>query len=63
MSEPDRLARITLNPAIFGGKPIIRGRRQRSSKTVRLLKGSVETRRSVRAGKGGSGADRELECG
>ncbi len=27
MSEPDILARITFNPQIFGGKPIIRGRR------------------------------------
>jgi uncharacterized protein (DUF433 family) len=27
MSENELLARITFNPAIFGGKPIIRGRR------------------------------------
>ena len=27
MSEEDLLKRITVNPAIFGGKPIIRGRR------------------------------------
>jgi uncharacterized protein (DUF433 family) len=27
MSEIDLMRRITLNPAIFGGKPIIRGRR------------------------------------
>ena len=27
MSEPDLLARITFNPQIYGGKPIIRGRR------------------------------------
>ena len=27
MQEADLLARITLNPKIFGGKPIIRGRR------------------------------------
>jgi uncharacterized protein (DUF433 family) len=27
MTETDLLARITVNPAIFGGKPIIRGRR------------------------------------
>ncbi|HEX4078569.1 MAG TPA: DUF433 domain-containing protein [Rhizomicrobium sp.] len=27
MTESDLLARITVNPAIFGGKPIIRGRR------------------------------------
>jgi uncharacterized protein (DUF433 family) len=27
MTEADLLARITVNPAIFGGKPIIRGRR------------------------------------
>jgi len=27
MSEPDLLKRITVDPAIFGGKPIIRGRR------------------------------------
>ena len=27
MSEADLLARINVNPNIFGGKPIIRGRR------------------------------------
>lgn len=27
LSEPDLLKRITVNPAIFGGKPIVRGRR------------------------------------
>ncbi len=27
MAEPDLLGRITVNPKIFGGKPIIRGRR------------------------------------
>lgn len=27
MTETDLLARITVNPKIFGGKPIIRGRR------------------------------------
>ena len=27
MSEPDLLRRITSDPAIFGGKPIVRGRR------------------------------------
>ncbi len=27
MSDTDLLERITVNPAIFGGKPIIRGRR------------------------------------
>lgn len=27
MNDNDILARITVNPAIFGGKPIIRGRR------------------------------------
>ena len=27
MNEPDLLKRITVNPGIFGGKPIIRGRR------------------------------------
>jgi uncharacterized protein (DUF433 family) len=27
MDEKSLLARITVNPAIFGGKPIIRGRR------------------------------------
>jgi uncharacterized protein (DUF433 family) len=27
MTETDLLARITINPNIFGGKPIIRGRR------------------------------------
>lgn len=27
MNENDLLARITFNPQIFGGKPIIRGRR------------------------------------
>ncbi|HEX4080660.1 MAG TPA: DUF433 domain-containing protein [Rhizomicrobium sp.] len=27
MTESDLLARITINPVIFGGKPIIRGHR------------------------------------
>ncbi len=27
MTETDLLARITVNPKVFGGKPIIRGRR------------------------------------
>ncbi len=27
MNEPDLLKRITVDPSIFGGKPIIRGRR------------------------------------
>ncbi len=27
MTESDLMRRITINPAIFGGKPIIRGRR------------------------------------
>ncbi len=27
MSEPDLLRRITADPAIFGGKPIVRGHR------------------------------------
>ncbi len=27
MSETDLMARITFNPQIFGGKPIVRGRR------------------------------------
>jgi len=27
MNEPELLKRITVNPGIFGGKPIIRGRR------------------------------------
>lgn len=27
MNESELLSRITVNPAIFGGKPIIRGRR------------------------------------
>ncbi len=27
MEEADLLARITVNPKIFGGKPIVRGRR------------------------------------
>jgi uncharacterized protein (DUF433 family) len=27
MSEPDLIRRITSDPAIFGGKPIVRGRR------------------------------------
>jgi uncharacterized protein (DUF433 family) len=27
MNEQELLTRITINPAIFGGKPIIRGRR------------------------------------
>jgi len=37
MTESDLLARITVNPAIFGGKPIIRGRRMAVEHILGLL--------------------------
>jgi uncharacterized protein (DUF433 family) len=37
MTESDLLARITVNPAIFGGKPIIRGRRMAVEHVLGML--------------------------
>ncbi len=37
MSETDLLARITFNPQIFGGKPVIRGRRLAVEHVLGLL--------------------------
>ncbi|MGH7339501.1 MAG: DUF433 domain-containing protein [Candidatus Rokuibacteriota bacterium] len=37
MNEADLLERITVNPAIFGGKPIIRGRRLSVEHVLRML--------------------------
>jgi len=37
MREEDLLRRITVNPAIFGGKPIIRGRRLAVEHVLGLL--------------------------
>jgi uncharacterized protein (DUF433 family) len=37
MTESDLLARITVNPAIFGGKPIIRGYRMAVENILGLL--------------------------
>lgn len=37
MQEQDLLKRITYNPAIFGGKPIIRGRRLAVEHVLGLL--------------------------
>lgn len=37
MTETDLLARITVNPAIFGGKPIIRGQRMAVEHVLGML--------------------------
>jgi uncharacterized protein (DUF433 family) len=37
MDEPRLLARITTNPAIFGGKPIVRGRRLAVEHVLEML--------------------------
>lgn len=37
MSETDLLARITFNPQIYGGKPIIRGRRMAVEHVLGML--------------------------
>ena len=37
MTEIDLLARITVNPKIFGGKPIVRGRRLAVEHVLGLL--------------------------
>ena len=37
MGESDLLNRITVNPAIFGGKPIIRGRRLAGEHVLGML--------------------------
>ena len=45
MNEDELLARITINPKIFGGKPIIRGRRLAVEHVLGMLAvgDSVET--------------------
>ena len=45
MSERELLSRITVNPSIFGGKPIIRGRRIAVEHVLDMLAAgdSVET--------------------
>ena len=45
MNESELLARITINPKIFGGKPIIRGRRLAVEHVLSMLAAgdSVET--------------------
>lgn len=40
MSEQELLARITVNPQIFGGKPIIRGRRLAVEQVLGMLAAS-----------------------
>jgi len=37
MTETDLLTRVTVNPKIFGGKPIIRGRRLAVEQVLGLL--------------------------
>ena len=39
MNEADLLKRITVNPKIFGGKPIIRGRRLAVEHVLGMLAG------------------------
>jgi len=41
MNEADLLKRITVNPAIFGGKPIIRGRRLAVEHVLGMLAGGA----------------------
>ncbi len=41
MSNPDLLRRITVNPGIFGGKPIIRGMRIKVENVLALLEQGV----------------------
>jgi uncharacterized protein (DUF433 family) len=45
MAEQDLLRRITVNPAIFGGKPIVRGRRLAVEHVLGMLAAgdSIET--------------------
>ena len=37
MSEDELLERITVNPSIFGGKPIVRGRRLAVEQVIGML--------------------------
>ncbi len=37
MSESDLLSRITVNPRIFGGKPLVRGRRLAVEHVLNML--------------------------
>jgi uncharacterized protein (DUF433 family) len=41
LSNPDLLRRITVNPGIFGGKPIIRGMRIKVENVLALLEQGV----------------------
>lgn len=43
MNEADLLKRITVNPAIFGGKPIIRGRRMAVEHVLGMLAAGATT--------------------
>ncbi|MEW6173828.1 MAG: DUF433 domain-containing protein [Bacillota bacterium] len=43
MNNQDLLRRITVNPAIFGGKPIIRGMRIKVENILGLLEQGVTT--------------------
>jgi hypothetical protein len=46
MTETDLLARITINPNIFGGKPIIRGRRIAVEHVLGMLRRVMLRKRS-----------------
>lgn len=44
MNEKDLLERITIDPAIFGGKPIIRGRRLAVEHVLGMLAAGDDTK-------------------
>ena len=44
MTESELLSRITVNPAIFGGKPIVRGRRLAVEHLLGLLAAGETTK-------------------
>ena len=48
MSEEELLERVTFNPKIFGGKPIIRGRRLAVEHVLGMLAAESFLRRSSR---------------
>ena len=48
MTEIELLARITVNPKIFGGKPIIRGRRLAVEHVLGLLAQAIRLKRFSR---------------
>jgi uncharacterized protein (DUF433 family) len=49
MNEAELLARITVNPEIFGGKPIIRGQRLAVEHVLGMLAGGDSAQAIVKA--------------